>query len=887
MNLFEKMFGTKSQREIKKIQPTVDKILSMEEEYSNLSDKELRAKTEDFKKRLSEGQTIDDILPEAYATVREAAWRVLGMKPFRVQVIGAIFLHRGSIAEMKVGEGKTLVATMPLYLNALLGKGAWLVTVNDYLAKRDANQMGKVFSFLGLSTGVILSDMDLAARRAAYACDITYGTNNEFGFDYLRDNMITSVNERVQRGLHFAIIDEVDSVLIDDARTPLIISGFANTSNEGYLKADKFVRKLKKLVIVEDDDESKLSRAIKNLEGEEESSDKEKYGNADYVVEEKKKTVMLTEKGIAKAEAFYHIDNLSDPENMEINHYITRAIKAYGIFKKDVDYVVKDGKIIIVDEGTGRLMDGRRYSEGIHQAIEAKEGVKVQHESKTLATITLQNFFRKFEKIAGMTGTAKTEEEEFKNIYYLDVVEIPTNKEVKRIDKEDAVYLKRQYKINAIIDRIKNCYEKGQPILVGTVSVEKSEELSALLKKERIPHNVLNAKYHEQEAKIVAQAGKYKAVTISTNMAGRGTDIILGGNPEYLALEELRKEGYSEELVNEANGYSNTEDKEILDIRKKFNEKYARIKDELQPEAEKVKELGGLYILGTERHESRRIDNQLRGRSGRQGDIGVSEFVLSLEDDLMRVFGGERVQAIFDSLSLDTEVQIDAKIISNQIERCQKRIESIHYQQRKYVLEYDEIISRQRDMIYEERNKIFDDSNDYKEMVKKIILNVVKSVIENNVLDKKYVSFEDIENIKSILTDYKCVFLNFDRYTEDNINSIKYNDFFNDLTEQADKLFETIYSTTVPQAFNDFAKKLFLFLIDRYWQDHLVGIDDLKQGIGLRAYGQINPVDAFKSESFEMFYDMMDSLKVDVFTNLMAIYQRFLAEQAIKIVRKQ
>lgn len=869
MSLFKKLFGTTSEKEIKKMQPTVDKILAYETEYAKLSDAELKHKTVEFKERLNKGETLDDILPEAFATVREASWRVLEMKHYPVQIMGGIVLHQGRIAELRTGEGKTLTATLPVYLNALEGKGVHVVTVNDYLAKRDSIWMGKIYNFLGLSVGLIIHDMDNNARREAYACDITYGTNVEIGFDYLRDNMAYRLPDMVQRGFHYGIVDEVDSILIDEARTPLIISGFDGKSTEGYNKADEFVRTLKKKVVVELDNGNKLEQATAQLQG---IDIKEQYAEYDYIVEEKQKSVALTEKGVRKAERFYGIDNLSDSENVEINHYITRSLKAHGLFKKDVDYVVKDDKVIIVDESTGRLMDGRRYNEGIHQAIEAKEHVKVQQESKTLASITYQNLFRKYTKLSGMTGTAMTEEEEFNGTYKLDIVEIPTNKPVQRIDKPDRVYLKREAKLRAIVERVKECQKTGQPVLIGTVSVEKSEELSRWLDMEGIDHTVLNAKYHEQEAKIVAQAGKLGAITIATNMAGRGTDIILGGNPEFLALEELRKEGFAEELVNEAIGHSVTDDEDIINIRKLFKEKEDRIKAELAPEVEKVKAAGGLYILGSERHESRRIDNQLRGRAGRQGDVGMSEFVLSLEDDLMRLFGTQKLVQMASAMNLPDDVPIDMGLLSNNIEKAQKRIESKYYGIRKNVLEYDEVLARQRDIVYDERYKIMAGEIDYIAVVKKMMRERIELRVQEGVGESKKITQTEIENLKEVFHDLRNT-VKIKDYSDSELNRLKVSDIVEDLYSQVEYNFETLSKTTKEEFVLDYSKRLLLFLLDGSWQEHMVTIDELKRGIGLRAYAQTDPLQAFKDESFELFDNMMSYIRDEVLKTFMGLYE--------------
>ena len=877
MSIFEKVFGTRSEREIKKIQPIVNKVLSYEDEYSKLSDADLQHKTVEFKERLNKGETLDDILPEAFATVREASWRVLKMKHYPVQIQGGIILHQGRIAELKTGEGKTLTATLPVYLNALEGKGVHVVTVNDYLAKRDSIWMGKVYSFLGMTVGLIIHEMEKPQRKAAYACDITYGTNNEIGFDYLRDNMVYKPEEMVQRGHRFAIVDEVDSILIDEARTPLIISGFNGETTEGYAKADKLVKTMKKKVIVEQESCTRLEQAAAQLQGE---GYQEQYAEYDYVVEEKKKTVALTEKGVAKVEKYYGIENLADSENVEINHYVTRSLRAYGIFKKDVDYVVENGKIIIVDESTGRLMYGRRYSEGIHQAIEAKEGVDIQQESKTLASITFQNYFRKYDKLSGMTGTAKTEEEEFMGIYNLDIVEIPTNKPVIRIDKPDRVYITRKGKLRTIVETVKACKEKGQPILVGTVSVEKSEELSRLLDFEGIDHTVLNAKYHEQEAKIVAQAGKFGAVTIATNMAGRGTDIILGGNPEFLALEELRKEGYEEELINEATGHSNTDNEDIINIRKLFNEKEDRIKAELAPEVEKVKEAGGLYILGSERHESRRIDNQLRGRSGRQGDVGASEFILSLEDDLMRLFGSDKLTQMAKAMNIPEDVPIDMGILSNQIEKAQKRIESKYYGIRKNVLEYDEIIAKQRDIVYDERNKVMKCEVEFKPIVEKMMHEIIELKVNKSAEGIKILTQTELNYIKENFEDIPTITVK--DYTDAELEGMKLSDISEDIIKQVMENFNELAATATSEFVEDYSKRLLLFLLDTSWQEHMVVLDELKKGIGLKAYGQVDPLQAFRTESFELFDDMMNYIREEVLKTFMGVYQTICVDNGIR-----
>lgn len=879
MGILEKLFGNSSDKELKKIKPIVNQVLGYEEEYAKLSDIELQSKTQEFRDRYFNGETLDDLLPESFAVMREASWRVLGMKHFPVQVEGGIILHQGRIAEMHTGEGKTVVATLPVYLNALTGKGVYVVTVNDYLAKRDSLWMGKVYSFLGLSTGLIVHSLNNEERRKAYNCDIIYGTNNEIGFDYLRDNMVYKLEDRVQRPFYFGIVDEVDSILIDEARTPLIISGFNGETDEGYRKADEFVKGLKGKKVVEIDNGTKLEQATAQLQGKD---IEEQYAEYDYVVEEKKKTVMLTEQGVAKAEKFYNIENLSDSDNIEINHYITRSLKAYGIFKRDVDYVVKEGKVVIVDESTGRLMDGRRYSEGIHQAIEAKEKVDIQQESKTLASITFQNLFRKFEKLSGMTGTAKTEEEEFRGIYNLDVIEIPTNKPIQRIDKPDKVYITRKAKLDAILKTVEERHKEGQPILIGSVSVEKSEELSKLLKDKGIPHTVLNAKYHEKEAQIIAQAGQYGAVTIATNMAGRGTDIILGGNPEYLALEELRAEGYSEELINEATGHSLTEDEDILDIRKLYKEKEARIKKELEPEIEKVKAVGGLYILGSERHESRRIDNQLRGRAGRQGDVGVSEFILSLEDDLMRIFGTNKLVDVCRTMKIPDNIPIDMGILSNNIEKAQKRIESQYFAIRKQTLEYDEVLAKQRDIVYDERLKLLENNLDYKTVVSKMMDEYIDGLLDKSVSNPKKITTDELGLIKDNLEDYRNVIVLPD-YSEDDLLDLKLDEIKENVKSQIKSNFVALCETSNLNFVNDFSKKLLLFLLDTYWQDFMINIDELKKGIGLKAYGQTDPLQAFKFESFEMFDEMMTSIREEVLKTFMSLYVTEVKEKLMKI----
>ena len=843
MGLIEKLFGTRSQRELKKIQPTVDKILALEDSYKNLSEEELRGKTAEFKQRLDKGETLDDLLPEAFAAIREAADRVLGMRPYPVQLIGGIVLHQGRIAEMKTGEGKTLVAILPCYLNALNGRGVHVVTVNDYLAKYQSEWMGKVYRYMGLSVGLVIPGMPPAERRVAYAADITYCTNNELGFDYLRDNMAIYKQELVQRGHAFAIVDEVDSILIDEARTPLIISGKGEDSSQLYQMADKFVSTLRKQVFAKTED--------KEVQDD--------Y-DCDYFVDEKSRTVSLTAEGIAKAEKFFGVENLADAENTTLSHHINQAMKARGLMKKDIDYVVKDGEIIIVDEFTGRLMYGRRYNEGLHQAIEAKEGVTVASESKTLATVTFQNFFRLYDKLSGMTGTALTEQEEFEAIYNLDVVEIPTNRPVIRIDHPDVVYKTEAGKFRAIIEQVKQCHAKGQPVLVGTISIEKSEILSKMLKREGIPHNVLNAKYHEQEAQIVAQAGKFGAVTVATNMAGRGTDIMLGGNAEFLAKADLRKQGKAEELIAEADSFAETTDPEILAIRQEYNDLLAKYKTNIKEEAEKVRAAGGLFIIGTERHESRRIDNQLRGRSGRQGDPGESRFYLSLQDDLMRLFSSDRIMNMMDSLGLDEDTPIDAKILSGAVENAQKNVESRNFKARKNVLEYDDVMNTQREVIYAQRQKVLDGED-----LRENILTMLRSLVDTNVatalsenggsvneeaLKELAMQMEGIYFIRGTLESRKTQLLAMDQQTlADTIYDIALATYQAKETAYGDKLMREL------------ERVVMLRVVDEYWMDNIDAMDDLKQGIGLRAYGQHDPVVAYKEEGYQMFESMIQSIK--------------------------
>ncbi len=836
MGLFTKLFGTRSQRELKHITPLVDKVLALEEEYAALTEEALKGKTAEFKERLAGGQTLDELLPEAFAAIREAAWRVLGMKPYPVQIVGGVILHQGRIAEMKTGEGKTLVAILPCYLNALTGRGVHVVTVNEYLAKRDSEWMGKVYRYMGLSVGLIIPGMAPAERRSSYAADITYCTNNELGFDYLRDNMAIYKSELVQRGHAFAIVDEVDSILIDEARTPLIISGKGEDSSKLYEMADYFVSTLRKQVFAKTDE-------------------KEVHDDydCDYFVDEKSRTVSLTASGIAKAEKYFGVENLADMENTTLSHHINQAMKARGLMKRDIDYVVKDGQIIIVDEFTGRLMYGRRYNEGLHQAIEAKENVTVAGESKTLATITFQNFFRLYDKLSGMTGTALTEAEEFESIYQLDVVEIPTNKPVARIDRPDVVYKTEAAKFRAIVEQVKCCHEKGQPVLVGTISIEKSEILSKLLKKEGIRHNVLNAKYHEQEAQIVAQAGQLGAVTIATNMAGRGTDIVLGGNAEYLAKNELRKADYSEELLAEADSYAETDDPEILAIREKYTQLLQSFKAQIQSEAEKVKDAGGLFIIGTERHESRRIDNQLRGRAGRQGDPGESRFYLSLQDDLMRLFSSDRIMNMMEMLGIDEDTPIDAKILSGAVENAQKSVESRHFRSRKSVLEYDDVMNVQRESIYAQRQKVLDGED-----LKGSIMNMLRETVESTVADVLAEFGGEVQgNEQAILSKFEGVF--FPKGTVQLSGSV--NDVTDTVLKAATAAYERKEEALGASVMRELERVVMLRVVDEYWMDNIDAMDDLKQGITLRAYGQHDPVVAYKHEGFEMYQAMVNAIR--------------------------
>ena len=853
MGLFTKLFGTRSEREVKKLDAQVEAVMALEAPYKALTDQQLRDKTQEFKDRLAQGETLDELLPEAFAVCREAADRVLGMRPYRVQVVGGIVLHQGRIAEMKTGEGKTLVAILPAYLNALTGKGVHIVTVNDYLAKRDSEWMGKVYRFLGLSVGLIIHDLTSEQRRAAYAADITYGTNNELGFDYLRDNMAIYKQEMVQRGHSFAIVDEVDSILIDEARTPLIISGKGEESSKLYEMADYFVSRLKKQVFSTTDD--------KELQDQ---------FDCDYIVDEKDRTVSLTQKGIEKAEQFFNVENLADPENATLSHHINQAMKARGLMKRDIDYVVKDGQVIIVDEFTGRLMYGRRYNEGLHQAIEAKEGVKVASENKTLATITFQNFFRLYDKLSGMTGTALTEEEEFSGIYNLDVVEIPTNKPVIRIDDPDVVYKTEAGKYRAVIRQIKECHEKGQPVLVGTISIEKSELLSQMLKREGIPHNVLNAKHHEKEAEIVAQAGHLGAVTIATNMAGRGTDIMLGGNAEYMAKSELRKQGLSDELIAESNSFAETDDPEILAARAAYTEAYKRFKVEVDKQAELVRQAGGLFIVGTERHESRRIDNQLRGRAGRQGDPGETRFYLSMQDDIMRLFGSERIMNMMETLGIDEDTPIDAKILSGAIENAQKSVESRNYQSRKNVLEYDDVMNVQRKIIYEQRRQVLDGED-----LQKNIQSMMKFYADTYVASAfgELPKLADKQHFFEMMTHFEPLFFPTGTWlvTDEELEKLTREDAEEKILSLMQRSYAKKEEQFTSPVMREVERVVTLRVVDEFWMDHIDAMDDLRQGIRLRAYAQTDPVIEYKREGFDMFEAMNDAIKEEIVRRVFAV----------------
>ncbi|MBP3390522.1 MAG: preprotein translocase subunit SecA [Clostridia bacterium] len=842
MSMLTRLFGNYSEKEIKRIKHLQQAVLDFEEEYRALSDEELQHKTVDFKNRYANGETLDSLLPEAFAACREASDRVLGMRHFPVQIIGGIILHQGRISEMKTGEGKTLVATLPAYLNAISGKGVHIVTVNDYLAKRDSEWMGKLYRFMGLTVGLIVHGMNGTQKREAYNADITYCTNNELGFDYLRDNMVIYKEERVQRGFNFAIVDEVDSILIDEARTPLIISGQGEASTELYTKANRFARGL---------------RCVKVKETNDKQSDEEQNFDGDYVVDEKAKTCVLTPAGVKKAEEYFGLENLNDADNITISHHIQQAIRAHGIMRRDVDYVVKDGEVIIVDEFTGRLMFGRRYNEGLHQAIEAKEGVTVAHESKTLASITFQNFFRLYSKLSGMTGTAMTEESEFREIYKLDVIEIPTNKPVIRTDEPDVVYKTERAKFAAVVDAVAECNQKGQPVLVGTVTIEKSEILSNMLKRRGIAHNVLNAKHHEKEAEIIAQAGKFGAVTIATNMAGRGTDIMLGGNAEYLAKSELKHRGYSDEVIAEATGYGETADDTILSARKEFSELNAQFKAQIAPEAEKVRQAGGLFIIGTERHESRRIDNQLRGRAGRQGDPGTTRFYVSLEDDLMRLFGGERMTAIMNTLNVDENMPLQNGMLSKTIESAQGKIEARNFAIRKTVLEYDDVMNRQRELIYSQRNQVLD-GEDIHETVGKMI----NGFIENEV--KHYCAEEvaDDWNLDGLRETFGWLLKQGDLvYTKEEFQSLEEEDVLNTIKQRAAELYAAREAEYSSEVMRELERVMLLKSVDINWMEHIDAMDQLKQGINLRAYGQHNPVIEYRNEGFDMFSAMTDAIR--------------------------
>ncbi len=860
MGLLKKLFGDYSTKEIKRVNPIMNKVLALEEEYSALSDSQLKAKTEEFKNRLANGETLDDILPEAFATCREASWRVLGMKHFPVQIIGGIILHQGRIAEMKTGEGKTLVATLPAYLNALSGKGVHIVTVNDYLARRDSEWMGKVYRFLGLSVGLIVNGLETDERRKAYAADITYGTNNEMGFDYLRDNMVQYFDQKVQRGHNFAVVDEVDSILIDEARTPLIISGIGSRSSELYNTANMFVRSLKCLKIGEVDSKADFEELAKEA-------------GADYVVDEKAKSATLTKSGIKKAERFFNVENLSDPENMTLSHHINTAVKAYGIMTRDVDYVVKDGEVLIVDEFTGRIMIGRRYSNGLHQAIEAKEGVKIAKENKTLATITFQNYFRLYSKLSGMTGTAMTEEQEFQEIYSLDVVEIPTNKPLARKDEPDVIYKTEQFKFNAIIDKIIECNKKGQPVLVGTVSIDKSERLSAALKKRGVKHNVLNAKHHEKEAEIVAQAGKLGAVTIATNMAGRGTDIMLGGNAEFLAKSEMRRLEYPEELIAEATAFGDTDNEDIIEAREKFKELEAKHKAQIAAEAEAVRQAGGLYIIGTERHESRRIDNQLRGRSGRQGDPGESCFYLSMQDDLLRLFGGDRMEAIMNSLPVDADMPIQVGIVAKSVESAQRKVEGNHFAARKHVLAFDDVMNRQREIIYTQRDQVLKGDN-----MKPLITKMIDESIGDDVEFSCPAGMpKDEWHLASLREKYLGWLTNEHDFKDDNLSS---EEIYDMLTGRAHELHESRERDFGEETMREIERAILLKNVDLKWMDYIDAMDELKQSVGLLAYGQQDPVVAFRKMSYDMFDEMTSAIREDTVKIILSAH--FKSEEEIK-----
>ena len=851
MSFIDKLFGSYETKELKKIEPIKNAVLKLEDKYRAMSEDELKSQTGILKDRLAAGETLDDILPDAFAVCREAAWRVLEMKHFPVQVAGGIALHRNNIAEMKTGEGKTLVATLPAYLNALSGKGVHVITVNEYLARRDSQWMGKLYNYLGLSVGLVVHGMSTEEKKAAYNADITYGTNNEFGFDYLRDNMAIYLENTVQRGFNYAIVDEVDSILIDEARTPLIISGKGEKSTDLYKIANSFANTLSYFRVAEQDSKEELDNITQ-----------------DVIVDEKARQATLTKNGIAKAERFFHVENYADAENMELQHHISQALQANAIMKRDIDYVVKDGQIIIVDEFTGRLMEGRRFNQGLHQAIEAKEGVQIQNESKTLASITFQNYFRMYKKLSGMTGTAMSEANEFLEIYGLSVVEIPTNKPLARKDLNDVVYKTEKGKFNAVIDRAVEAHEKGQPVLIGTISIEKSEYLSKLLKRRGIKHEVLNAKHHEKEAEIVAQAGRFGAVTIATNMAGRGTDIILGGNAEFMAKTEMRKKGYSEEMIENATAYFATDDEEILAARELFAQLNSKYKAELAPEAEKVRRAGGLLILGTERHESRRIDNQLRGRAGRQGDPGMTRFYVSLEDDLMRLFGGERTQALMDKLGMDDTMPIENKMITNSIETAQKRIEGRNFDIRKNVLQYDDVMNKQREIIYKQRNEVLHNID-----VSSVVHNMLTQSIEDNV--NTFCSAEDPAdwNIQSLKDTYRgWVLADGDLvYADEELKNLTKEDLIKTITDKANAIVELKAKILGENGMREFERVCLLRNVDTKWMDHIDAMEELRRGMGLRGYGSHDPVAAYRTEGFEMFDEMVEAIKQDTAKSLVAL----------------
>jgi len=855
MGLIKKLFGSYSERELKRVYPIQQKVLALEETYKAKSDAELKAVTPALKERLANGETLDDILPDAFAVCREASDRVLGMRHFPVQVIGGIILHQGRISEMRTGEGKTLVATLPAYLNALTGKGVHIVTVNDYLAKRDSEWMGKVYRFLGLSVGLIIHGLDTQQRRDAYACDITYGTNNEFGFDYLRDNMVIYKRDKVQRGHNYAIVDEVDSILIDEARTPLIISGQGDKSTDLYERADRFARTLKCYRVAETD-----------------SKEEHDDVDGDYIVDEKAKTVTLTASGVTKAEEYFGVENLTDGDNMQLQHHINQAIRAHGIMQRDVDYVVKDGEVIIVDEYTGRLMLGRRYNEGLHQAIEAKEGVKVERESKTLATVTFQNFFRMYDKLAGMTGTAMTEADEFMEIYKLDVIEIPTNKPVQRVDHHDVVYKTEKAKFNAVIENIVECHEKGQPVLVGTISIEKSELLSGMLKRRGIRHEVLNAKYHEKEAEIVAQAGQYGAVTIATNMAGRGTDIMLGGNAEYMAKAQLRKAGYDDEVISEATGFADTDDEQVNEARRMFRELMDQYRAEISVEAEKVRAAGGLFIIGTERHESRRIDNQLRGRAGRQGDPGETRFYMSLEDDLMRLFGGERIQSMMNMIGADDDMPIEAKILTNSIESAQAKVEARNFGIRKNVLQFDDVMNRQREIIYSQRDKVLD-GEDISGIIKNMIKETIDSTVDRYLVDKEVHDNWNLEGLRDYFLGWLTTQEDL-RYTTEQLGEVTDQQIKDMLVDRAEKIYAAREAQFTPPITREIERVVLLRNVDMKWMQHIDDMEELKRGMHLRGYAQKDPVVEYRIEGFDMFDAMIESIREDTVKMMFTIRLR-------------